>query len=41
MCKLCFLPNICKKLNDLNLTLTGENLNVFTLISKIKAFMKK
>jgi hypothetical protein len=41
LCKLCYLSDIFEKLNELNLSLQGENTNVFTLISKIQAFMKK
>ena len=40
-CKLCYLPDVFEKLNDLNLSLPGENSNLFTLIFKIEAFMKK
>ena len=39
--KICYLSDIFEKLNDLNLSLQGENSNVFTLIFKIEAFMKK
>ena len=35
------MSDIFEKLNDLNLSLQGENSNAFTLIFKIKAFMKK
>ena len=41
LCKFCSLSDIFEKLNDLNLSLQGENLNVFTLIFKIEAFTKK
>ena len=41
LCKLCYLSDIFEKLNNLNLSLQGENSNAFTLVSKIKAFMKK
>ena len=41
LCKLCYLSDIFEKLNDLNLSLQGQNSNVFILISKIEAFMKK
>ena len=41
LCKLCYLSDIFEKLNDLNLSLQGQNSNVFILISKIEAFVKK
>ena len=41
LCKLCYLSDIFEKLNDLNLSLQGQNSNVFILISKIEVFMKK
>ncbi len=41
LCKLCYLSDILDKLNELNISLQGGNTNVFTLISKIQAFMKK
>ena len=41
LCKLDYLSDIFKKLNNLNLSLQGENSNVFTLIFKTEAFMKK
>ena len=41
LCKLCYLSDVFEKLNDLNLSLQGENSNIFTLIFKIEAFMKK
>ena len=41
LCKLCYLSDIFEKLDNLNLSLQGEDSDVFTLISKIEAFMKK
>ena len=41
LCKFCCSSDIFEKLNDLNLPLQGENSHVFTLMSKIEAFMKK
>ena len=39
--KLCYLSDLLEKLNELNLSLQGENTNIFTLKSKIEAFIKK
>ena len=39
--KLCYLSDLLEKLNKLNLSLQGENTNIFTLKSKIEAFIKK
>ena len=39
--KLCYLSDVLEKLNQLNLSLQGENNNIFTLKSKIEAFIKK
>ena len=39
--KLCYLSDLFEKLNELNLSLQGESTNVFTLKSKIGAFIKK
>ena len=41
LCKLCYLSDIFEKFKDPNLSLQEENSNVFTLIFKIEAFMKK
>ena len=41
LCKLCYLSDISEKFNDLNLSLQRKNSNVFTLIFKIEAFLKK
>ena len=41
LCKFCHLSGVFEKLNNLNLSLQGENSNIFTLIFKIEAFMKK
>ena len=41
LCKLCYFSDIYKKLNNLNLSLQGENSNFFTLISKVEVFIKK
>ena len=35
------LSDLLEKLNELNLSLQGENTNIFTLKSKIEAFIKK
>ena len=39
--KLCYLSDVLEKLNQFNLSLQGENNNIFTLKSKIEAFIKK
>ena len=39
--KLCYLSDLLEKLNKLNLSLQGENTNIFTIKSKIEAFIKK
>ena len=39
--KLSYLSDTLDKLNDLNISLQGENINVLTLTSKIQAFPKK
>ncbi|XP_076805596.1 protein FAM200A-like [Clavelina lepadiformis] len=39
--KLFYLSDVLENLNKLNLFLQGENTNVFTLKSKIEAFIKK
>ena len=39
--KLCYLSDLFEKLNELNLSLQEESTNVFTLKSKIGAFIKK
>ena len=39
--KLCYLSDVLEKLNQLNLSFQGENNNIFTLKSKIEAFIKK
>ena len=39
--KLCYMSDLFEKLNELNLSLHGESINVFTLKSKIGAFIKK
>ena len=39
--KLSYLSDTLDKLNDLNISLQGENTNVLTLTSKIQAFLKK
>ena len=39
--KLCYLSDVLEKLNQLNLSLQGENNNIFTLQSVLKAFFKK
>ena len=39
--KLCYLADLFKKLNELNVSLQGESTNVFTLKSEIGAFIKK
>ena len=39
--KLCYLSDLLEKLNELNLSLQEENTNIFTLKSKIEAFIKK
>ena len=41
MMKLRYLADVLEELNQLNLSLQGENTNIFTLKSKIEAFMKK
>ena len=41
MMKLCYLANVLENLNQLHLSLQGENTNIFALKSKIEAFMKK
>ena len=39
--KLCYLANIFEKLNDLNISMQGENSNVLTLKDKVNGFLKK
>ena len=39
--KLCYLADLFKKLNELNLSLQGKSTNVFSLKSKIGTFIKK
>ena len=39
--KLSYLLDTLDKLNDLNISLQGENASVLTLTSKIQAFLKK
>ena len=39
--KLCYLSDLFEKLNEPDLSLQGESTNVFTLKSKISAFIKK
>ena len=39
--KLCYLSDLIEKLNKLNLSLQGENTTIFTLKSKMEAFIKK
>ena len=39
--KLCYLSDLLEKLNEFNLSLQGENTNIFTLKSRIEAFIKK
>ena len=41
MMKLSYLADVLENLNQLNLSLQGENTNIFTLKSKIEAFIKK
>ena len=38
--KSCYLPDLLEKLNELNLSLQGENTNIFTLKSKIEPSSK-
>ena len=39
--KLCYLSDIFRKLNDLNISLQGEKCNIFTFKDRIEAFIKK
>ena len=39
--KLCYLADIFEKLNDLNISMQGENSNVLTLKDKVNGFLKK
>ena len=39
--KLCYFSDLVEKLNELNLSLQEESTNIFTLKSKIDAFIKK
>ena len=41
MCKLCYLSDLFEKLNELNVSLQGENTNIFLLKNKIQAFIIK
>lgn len=41
VCKLCYLSDIFEKLNELNMSLQGENTNILILYDKIHAFIKK
>ena len=41
LCKLCYLSDLFEKLNELNISLQGENTNTFLLKNKIQAFIIK
>ena len=41
LCKLCYLSDLFEKLNELNVSLQGENTNIIVLKYKIQAFIIK
>jgi hypothetical protein len=41
MLKLCYMADVFDKLNELNLSLQGENVNILNLYGKINGFVKK